>query len=631
MAPPQSVTNLLLTLTRYLTPRRRLQLSMLFLLVIVTSVAESISIGAVIPFLAVLITPQTVFEHAGAQPFIHLLKLETPSQLVIPLTVAFACAAISAGGVRLLLLWATTRWSYAAGADLSRDMYKRTLYQPYIVHTSRNSSTVIAGISNKVNSVIFKIMQVINLIGAAFILTGILITLLVINATIAISATLGFGLIYASIMWLIREHLNNNSDRIGRESTQVIKALQEGLGGIRDILLDGTQAIYCKQYESSDLELRRAQASNAFLSSSPRHLVESVSMLLIALLTYLMTRGAEGLEAAVPTLGALALGAQRMLPAMQMAYSAWAGLKGERQSMSDTIELLEQNLPAHAGSPTPVQMAYRNRIELTDVSFRYGTKAPWILRNISLTIEKGSRVGLIGATGTGKSTLVDVIMGLLQPNAGTITVDGKPITSKNLRQWQGCIAHVPQSIFLADSTIEDNIAFGLSPTTIDRSRVRLAAEQAQIHEVIQSLPQGYQTLVGERGVRLSGGQRQRIGIARALYKRAQIIVFDEATSALDEKTESSVISAIEKLHPDLTILMIAHRISTLKNCSKIIELGHQGAQEIGNYRDLAEREAPQNQVIPIRTDDSQGADSVASDSGSAVTTARSTLNNSATN
>jgi ATP-binding cassette subfamily B protein len=275
-------------------------------------------------------------------------------------------------------------------------------------------------------------------------------------------------------------------------------------------------------------------------------------------------------------------------------------------------------------------MAYRNRIELTDVSFRYGTKAPWILSNISLTIEKGSRVGLIGATGTGKSTLVDVIMGLLQPNAGTITVDGKPITSKNLRQWQGCIAHVPQSIFLADSTIEDNIAFGQSPTTIDRSRVRLAAEQAQIHEVIQSLPQGYQTLVGERGVRLSGGQRQRIGIARALYKRAQIIVFDEATSALDEKTESSVISAIEKLHPDLTILMIAHRISTLKNCSKIIELGHQGAQEIGNYRDLAEREAPQNQVIPIRTSDSQGADSVASDSGFAVTIARNTLNNSAT-
>jgi ATP-binding cassette subfamily B protein len=402
---------------------------------------------------------------------------------------------------------------------------------------------------------------------------------------IAIAATVGFGIIYSSIMWAIRGRLNTNSNRIARESNQVIKSLQEGLGGIRDILLDGSQAVYCRQYRSADIALRHAQGSNSFLSSSPRYLVESVSMVLIAALAYLMSQGNRGLDAAVPILGALALGAQRMLPAMQMAYAAWASLRGELNSMKDTVELLEQRLPDHAHLPPPAPLTFRNRIELENVSFRYTTDQPWILRKISLTIDKGRRIGFIGATGSGKSTLLDIIMGLLQPSEGAIIIDGEQIVPENLRHWQACVAHVPQSIFLADSSVEENIAFGVDEALIDRQRLRQAAQQAQIHETIESWPEGYKTLVGERGVRLSGGQRQRIGIARALYRQAQVIIFDEATSALDQLTEEAVISSIEALNPNLTILMIAHRLSTLNNCSQILRVEKCKVHNVGTFDD----------------------------------------------
>lgn len=583
----QLMTKLLIRLSAHLTSRRRLQLALLFFLVLLASVAEALSIGVVIPFLAVLTTPQTVFEHPTAQPVIQILKLETADQFVLPLTLAFASAALLAGSIRLLLLWASTRWAYAAGADLSIDIYRRTLYQPYAVHTARNSSEVISGISTKVNSVIFRLLQVLNLVGATFILVGILGTLVAINPSVAIAATIGFGIIYAAVMWLIRGRLNSNSNKIARESNQVIKCLQEGLGGIRDILLDGSQAVYCRQYHNADLGLRRAQGSNTFLAASPRHLVESVSMLLIALLAFFLTQRSGGIEEAVPVLGALALGAQRMLPAMQMGYAAWASLRGERASISDTIELLEQVLPNHAGLPPPAPITLNNKIELKDISFRYSSDSHWVLRNICLQVKKGSRIGFVGVTGTGKSTLLDVFMGLLQPTEGSIIVDGVSITGENLRQWQACIAHVPQNIFLADGSVEENIAFGVDSDFIDRERVRMAAQQAQIHEYVENCPDGYKTLVGERGVRLSGGQRQRIGIARALYKKAQVIVFDEATSALDRQTEEAVMSSINALNPNLTILIIAHRLTTLSNCSQIVELEDGEIHKIVTFHEFA--------------------------------------------
>jgi len=548
-------------------------------------VAEALSIGAVIPFLGVLTAPQTVFNHPAVHPIIQGLGIDTAAQLVLPITLAFASAALVAGAVRLLLLWAMTRWSYATGADLSINIYRRTLYQPYTVHTTRNSSEVIAGISTKVNHVIFNLLQLLNLIGATFILLAIFATLLMINTIAALSAIMGFSVIYASIMWKIRNQLTVNSTKIAHESNQVIKSLQEGLGGIRDILLDGSQDIYCRHYQKSDLELRTAQGSNSFLSSSPRYLVESVSMLLIALLAYVMAKRSEGLDAAVPILGALALGAQRMLPAMQMGYAAWVSIRSSMESLENAIDLLDQPLPAHAGLPRAKPLEFLENLELKNVSFKYPSSSNWILRKVNLKIEKGSRVGVIGVTGTGKSTLLDIVMGLLAPIEGTILVDQEPISPENQRNWQACIAHVPQSIFLTDSSIEENIAFGVDYTLINKEKVRLAAKQANIHQTIEGLPDGYKTLVGERGIRLSGGQRQRIGIARALYKNAKLIIFDEATSALDRDTEAAVMNSIETLNSNLTIVMITHRITTLRYCSQILEISNLGVRNLGTYAD----------------------------------------------
>ena len=577
--------SLLARLFSHLTTRRRVQLGLILFLVILASVAEAASIGAVIPFLGVLTAPQTVFNHPAVHPIIQGLGLDSADELVLPITLAFASAALFAGAVRLLLLWAMTRWSYATGADLSINIYRRTLYQPYTVHTTRNSSEVIAGISTKVNQVIFNLLQLLNLIGATFILLGILATLLMINTIAALSATIGFTVIYASIMWRIRDRLMVNSTKIAHESNQVIKSLQEGLGGIRDILLNGSQEIYCRQYRNSDLELRIAQGSNSFLSSSPRYFVESVSMLLIALLAYVMAKRSEGLDAAVPILGALALGAQRMLPAMQMGYAAWVSTRGAMESLKDTIELLEQPLPTHAGLPPAKPLDFFEKLELKNVSFKYPSSSDWILREINLKIEKGSRVGVIGVTGTGKSTLLDIVMGLLNPTEGTIIVDHEPISPQNQRHWQACIAHVPQTIYLSDNSVEENIAFGVDIHLIDRHQVHLAAKQANLHETIERWPDGYQTLVGERGVRLSGGQRQRIGIARALYKQAKFIIFDEATSALDRDTEEAVMNSIEALNSNLTIVMIAHRITTLKYCSQILEISNLEVRNLGTYED----------------------------------------------
>jgi ATP-binding cassette subfamily B protein len=280
----------------------------------------------------------------------------------------------------------------------------------------------------------------------------------------------------------------------------------------------------------------------------------------------------DGLELALPLLGAFALGAQRLLPLLQQVYQSWATLRGASKTVDHVLALLEQPLPRHAIEQSPPPLPYYRDIELRDVGHRYNPGGPWVLRHISFRIPKGSRVGVKGTTGSGKSTLLDIVMGLLSPTTGQVLVDGAPVTPTNQRAWQAHIAHVPQSIYLADASVAENIAFGTPTAQIDLERVREAASRAQIAKTIEALPNGYDTLVGERGVQLSGGQRQRIGIARALYKRADVLVFDEATSALDTKTEAEVMGAIQTLDRELTIFLIAHRLSTLEGCDVTVDL-----------------------------------------------------------
>jgi ATP-binding cassette, subfamily B, bacterial PglK len=585
-----SLAGLLAHLWSTLPPRRRRQFIMILGLMVASAFAEVASLGALLPFLGVLAAPDRVFNNRLVSHAAAAFGLTQPAQLLLPLTVIFAVVALGAGVIRMLLLWVTTRFTFATGADLSIEVYRRTLYQPYEVHVGRNSSEVISGITNKVGGTVLGVLlPLMTLTSSAMLLVAIPIALIAIDPAVALAASLGFGASYALITWGSRRRLYHNSRRIADEETRVLKALQEGLGGIREVLLEGAQPVFCDIYRKADRQLRFAQGDNVFIAQSPRFAMEAIGMVLIASLAYGLTRQAHGAIGALPVLGALALGAQRLLPALQQAFGAWAAIAGSRAHLADTIELLEQPLPIELLDPPARPQQFRRAIQFREVRFRYGRAGPWVLHGLTFTIPKGARVGLVGQTGSGKSTTLDLMMGLLQPTEGEVLVDGEPVTGRRASSWQRIIAHVPQSIYLADTTIAQNIAFGIVPDEIDMARVQAVAQCAQLAEFIASRPEGYETVVGERGVRLSGGQRQRIGIARALYKRASVLVFDEATSALDNTTEQSVMRAIDALGRELTIVLIAHRLTTVRNCDTIIELEHGRVVAQAPYAELLER------------------------------------------
>lgn len=582
-----SLVVLLHQLWQHLGLRRRMQLGLVFMLMIIAALAEVVSISAVLPFLGALTAPERVYVHPLAQPLVYALGLVEAQQLMLPLTVVFCAAALVTGAVRLLLLWIQTRLSHAIGADFSIQVYRRTLFQPYAVHIARNSSEVITGVSIKANGVVNGItMPVLTILSSCLILLAILAALMAIQPMVAFVSFAGFGGIYVLITLGVKNRLAHASECISRESTQVVKALQEGLGGIRDVLIDGAQTTYCNVYRDADQLMRRSMAHVQIISISPRFGIEALGMVLIAGLAYSLASESEGITATLPILGALAIGAQRLLPVAQQIYSSLAHLRSGKGFLADVLDLLDQPLPAHADAPLPPPLPFQHAITFDHVGFRYAPEAPWVLKNLNLTIRKGSRVGFIGGTGSGKSTLLDIVMGLLHPVEGMLAIDGTVITPENYRAWQAQIAHVPQSIFLADTTIAENIAFGVPRDKIDFLRVRQAARKAQLAETIEAMGKQYDTRVGERGIRLSGGQRQRIGIARALYKQAKVIVFDEATSALDNETESAVMEAIDSLDQDLTVLMVAHRLTTLKNCTQIIELAEGTIRRCGTYQEI---------------------------------------------
>ncbi len=561
---------------------------------VVASFAEVVGLGAVVPFLAVLVSPERTFNHELVRPVIGLLQIKSSDQLLLPFTLLFMGAVIFAGFARVTLLWLQTRFSLAIGADFSVQVFERTLYQPFSVHVSRNSSEILAGV-RKADGLVYSIIQpILGIVSSAVILIAVVATLLAIHPVSAPLAFLGFTLIYAAIVILTKRRTAKNSRIIGIQQGRVIKAIQEGLGGIREVLIDGTQSIYTRLYKDSFITMQSALASNQVMSVSPKFAVEAVGILLIAGLAYVLTvsGGVTGeVSNAVPILGALALGAQRLLPLFQQIYNGYVTIKGNQASTQDALDLLDQPMPPYASAQPAKPIAFQTAVTLKDLGFRYTPQGPWVLRNLNLQILRGTRVGFVGVTGSGKSTLLDIVMGLLVPTEGELLIDNTAVNPQNSRAWQAHISHVPQAIYLSDTSITENIAFGVPAELIELQRVNQAAHQAQIAQTIAGWHNGFDTLVGEHGVRLSGGQRQRIGIARALYKRANVIIFDEATSALDNETEAAVMQALETLGRDITILMIAHRLTTLKKCDQIVELSNGGIKAVGTYEQMVCRTA----------------------------------------
>jgi ATP-binding cassette, subfamily B, bacterial PglK len=585
-ASSDSLLTLLIQLFRHISRRRRYQFLLMIGLTLVSSVAEVVSLGAVVPFIGILTQPEKVFNAPFLSGIVQGLGIISASGLVLPLTVAFGVSALIAGAFRLILLWISIRLSNATGADLSVEVYRRTLYQPYCVHVARSSSEIISGITQKVGIATSVLTSLVTVATSAALFVAILATLFFINPFVAAVAISSFGMCYGIIAWFTRRRLKNNSQCIAQQQTQVVKTLQEGLGAIRDVLLDGTQDVYCDAYKNSIVRLQRATGENQYITLAPRFVIEALGMVMIAAFAYTLSTQPGGIGAALPVLGALALGAQRLMPLLQQFYGNWSVVAGSQAALDDVLELLEQPLPEDAQVPLPDALAFKDEIKFTGVGFRYATSGPLILKDINLTIPKGARIGFVGTTGSGKSTMLDLLMSLLEPSHGSLLVDGKPVNGEHRRAWQRTVAHVPQSIYLADGTIAENIAFGVPPDQIVLDRVRQAADKAQLSSFIENHPDGFGAYVGERGIRISGGQRQRIGIARALYKEATVLFFDEATSALDNETEREVMEAIESLGDDLTVIMIAHRLTTLRNCDLVVELGNGGILSCGSYAEL---------------------------------------------
>jgi ABC-type bacteriocin/lantibiotic exporter with double-glycine peptidase domain len=543
-----------------------------------------LSLSAIVPFLALLADPVQPIQRPLVAQVVATLGLSDAEDIRWQLTLLFASTAVAAGVVRFVLIYAIAKLNYGIGHELGAEVYRRTLYQPYEVHVARNSSAIMGGI-NKVDIVVFLVFSLLNA-GSAILMALFIITALVlIDPLVATAALLGFGSIYATVSVFTRKRLDSNSQVINSAYNNRVQSMQEGLGGIRDVLLDHTQPMFAHRFKQIDWPLRQAQASNSIIGPSPRFAVEALGMVLIALVGYYMTSSGGGIAAAIPTLGALALGAQRLMPMLQQTYQGWVTFAGNRQALVDVVELLQQAV-ARETQAQVAPLPFEREIRLENVSFRYQPHLPLVLHQLELTIPKGARMGLIGTTGSGKSTVMDLLMGLLQPGSGQIFVDNTPLTGTARLAWQRNVAHVPQAIFLADASFAENIAFGVPAEQIDLVRVHRAAQQAQIAEVIESSSGNYAALVGERGVRLSGGQRQRIGIARALYKQAKVLVFDEATSALDSETEADVMKAIESLGRELTIVLIAHRLTTLQGCDIIYRLDQGSVVSAGGCNEL---------------------------------------------
>lgn len=578
---------LLIRLWDHIKGKYRKKLAVLLGAMIMATLAEAVTIGAVLPFLGVLTEPERVFENKMLNPIVKSFGITEPHELLFPITVIFIAAALVSGGMRIVLLSFQTRLAFAIGTEISSEVYIRTLYQNFLVHVSRNSSEVITGISTKTHMVIFGILLPILYIGSSlFLLVVILIVILWIQPLVAMISFGGFGSVYLIIMKLTKNKLSRDSSLMNSESSQVTKALQEGLGAIRDILIDGTQKIYCDIYSRADKSLRKTQADIQIIGAAPRYIVEPLGIGIIAALAYFLSISVNGINSAIPVLGALAIGAQKMLPCLQLIYNSMTSIRGAQASLEDVLDLLDQPMPQSSQGQNSRELPFESSLKFCDVSYRYGDGSASVLKGIDFEISKGSKVGFIGKSGCGKSTILDLLMGLLTPTDGKIFVDERPLDEKNIRSWQEKISHVPQSIFLTDNTIAENIAFGIMPSEVDYDRVYMAAKQAQLDKSIESWPQAYETIVGEKGVRLSGGQLQRIGLARAFYKMSEVIILDEATSALDAETECAVMESVDNLGCGTTLLIVAHRLTTLKNCDLIFEISDGRIKKCGTYEEM---------------------------------------------
>lgn len=561
-----------------------MQIGVALMLSTVTSVLEIASISALLPLLSALINPTQLATVPLAESLFDLAHVRSEAEILAFTCLLFCILAVLAGAARFFLTVILARLSYAIGSDLALGIYVRSIRRPFIDQLKSNSSDVISAISIKSEIVVRQFLfPILTVISTVVLSLAIVALLFVANPVVTLASSLSFSLLYLCVHLVTRARLRRAGETINLETSNIVKKVQEGLGAVRDIILDGSHRLYERAFVASDTPLRKARADIQIISQVPRYAIEAGGLVFFGALAYVLaSRGV--LSDSLPGLGVLALGLQRLLPTLQQAYAAWACIQGAHHAVASTLEFMDLELPAE--QVTAPALFFQREIVIDGVCFSYGEDGRRILDGIHLEIRKGSRVGIVGKTGSGKSTLLDIVMGLLAPTGGAVRVDGAEIDFAKPGAWHKLVAHVPQAIFIADASIMENIALGVEQKLIDIDRVRWCADKAQLSESLAQLPKGLDTVVGERGAWLSGGQRQRIGIARALYKSATVLVLDEATSALDEGTESAVMESIENLGNDMTIIMVAHKIASLRSCDQIIELRDGKIHRVGGFQEF---------------------------------------------
>ncbi len=576
----------LLKLWFYINFRRKVQFFLLITLALVMSIAELATIGLVVPFITILISPDKVKEGEIYSLIVGRMGYIDDATLLIYISALFALAGVMSAGVRLLNLYFVNKYTFTLGGELSVLIYERTLFQSYEQITLSNSGELIDDITNKsyylINNII---LPVVNIIGGVFVLIFVAGGLLIIQPIATIVAFVTLALAYILMIYRVRVKIRSVSNALNSDSGTLIKILQEAFGNIRDVILSGARQACVDSYRKVNSSLRKAQAYSVFIGQSPRLVIEALAICLVASAGYWVSKQGLSAEESFPILAALGLGAQRLLPIMQQIYNAHTTIQTHYLPLVSSVETLGlKQWPLNEGAE--VELSFNYSIEFKNVSFKYASGQSNALTSVNFFIRKGQRVGIIGSSGGGKSTLIDILMGLLQPSSGSILIDGVPLSYASLKSWQKHIAHVPQSIYLLDGSVEQNIAFSERSTTVNLALMEESARKSCLDEFVVGLPDKYQTRVGERGALFSGGQRQRIGVARAIYKNKKVFVLDEATSALDVDTEEKVMNSLLNTSHEATFFIVAHRLSTLRCCDLVLELSNGMLTRIGSYDEV---------------------------------------------
>jgi len=572
-----------------MSPNERRRLWLLTPIVTMNALMQVLGIASVMPFLALIANPGVIQEQAILSWTYTTLGFDSTLAFTIFAGVGVLVLLILSNAFAALTQYGLLKFSWDLNHTMSVRMLRTYLMKPYVFFLDQNTTELSKNILGEVkHAVKHFVVAGMTLVARGVVAVCIMGLLVVVDPFLAL-ATFGFlGTSYGLVYWFVHRGMGDSGDIRVEADAGRFKAAAEALTGVKEIKLLGLERPFLKRYERPSQRYSGAMARQQVVAALPRYAFEAIAfggMLVIVLL--LLARG-EGVTALLPTLGLYAFAAYRLLPALQGIFGALTELRFALASVEVLHRDLERlALPPLVDRKTVEPLPFRSSLELRRVSFAYPRAMTPLFAKFDLAISPNSTVAFVGSTGAGKSTLVDILLGLLRPSSGALVVDGVVVDDANLPAWQQSLGYVPQEIYLADDSIAANIAFGVPERSIDMAAVELAARRANIHEfIVSELPEGYRTEIGERGVRLSGGQRQRLGIARAMFHDPSVLILDEATSALDNVTEEHIFHAVSDLGTTKTIIMIAHRISTVRECDVIYVLDHGRIVASGSYETL---------------------------------------------